>query len=258
MLELSEDFRAQLNGRDRFEDIMAIRGEVFKDLQNRTTSRFSLGTKRYFIKVHRGVGWREILKNLLQLRLPVLGAGREWRAIRRLEALDIPTMKIAGYGSQGVNPARLQSFLVTEDLGESSSLEELCRSWPASPPAVSFKRTLIREAAETAKRLHENGVNHRDFYLCHLRLKSGEAAKKPRLYVMDLHRAQLRIRTPERWIIKDLGSIYFSGMDIGLTKRDLFRFLMAYRGRQLREILRDETPFWEAVRKRAERLYRSR
>jgi hypothetical protein len=35
------------------------------------------------------VGWAEILKNLLSLRLPVLGAANEWRAIRRLAELGV-------------------------------------------------------------------------------------------------------------------------------------------------------------------------
>jgi len=116
---------------------------------------------------------------------------------------------------------------------------------------------LIAAVAETARQLHENGVNHRDFYLCHLRVDPRELAARPRIFVMDLHRAQLRAATPRRWIVKDVGSVYFSAMDIGLTRRDLLRFMRAYRAKPLREILRTERAFWSAVRRRAERLYRS-
>lgn len=257
MLELTEEFRARLDGRDSFEDIMAIEGAVFKNLQNRTTARFDRGGKSYFIKAHRGIGWKEIFKNLAQLKLPVLGAENEWRAIRRLEELHIPTMKIAGIGRRGWNPARIESFLVTEDLGDTINLEELCRDWRESKPSLEFKRALIREVASIARRLHENGVNHRDFYLCHLRWQKGNEQTPPRIFVMDLHRAQLRARTPLRWIVKDLGSLYFSAMEIGLTRRDLFRFMVAYRGKPLREILRTEARLWHRVTARAQRLYRS-
>lgn len=51
----------------------------------RRTLRIEVAGQGYlFVKIHRGVGWKEILKNLLSLRLPVLGAGNEWRAIARL------------------------------------------------------------------------------------------------------------------------------------------------------------------------------
>ena len=43
--------------------------------------------------------------------------------------------------------------------------------------------------------------------------------EKMRLYLIDLHRMQLRRKTPSRWIVKDIAGLYYSSMDIGLTKR---------------------------------------
>ncbi|MST95429.1 MAG: hypothetical protein EXS33_09230 [Pedosphaera sp.] len=40
------------------------------------------------------------------------------------------------------------------------------------------------------------------------------------LFVIDLHRAQLRDRVPARWLVKDLGGLLFSALDCGLTRRD--------------------------------------
>ena len=254
---LGPELRANAADGERFDEFMSITGEVFKDMPGRRTIRFARGERRYFIKIHRGVGWNEIFKNLVQLRLPVVSAETERRAIERLHALGVPTMKIAGYGRRGWNPARLESFIVTEDLGDTVNLEDLTRDWRTRPPAPGLKRALIAAVAATARRLHENGVNHRDFYLCHLRVDPGALAARPRIYVMDLHRAQLRAATPRRWIVKDIGSLWFSAMDIGLTRRDLLRFMRDYRARPLREILRSEGPFWSAVQRRAERLRRS-
>ncbi|MGH8670976.1 MAG: lipopolysaccharide core heptose(I) kinase RfaP [Burkholderiales bacterium] len=239
---------------------MSIEGEVFKSANGRTTLRFVRQAKSYFLKAHRGVGWREVFKNLLQLRLPVVSARNEWRAIRRLKTLDIDTMHAVGYGCRGWNPARLRSFIVTEDLGHTVSLDRYCRDWRDAAPSPAEKRTLIRKVASIARRLHENGVNHRDFYLCHLRLHPISDANactdiEPRVYVMDLHRAQLRRHTPRRWKIKDLAGLYFSSMDIGLTQRDLLRFMRIYRGKPLAPILDAEAAFWENVRDRACRLY---
>ena len=150
-----------------FDQVMAVQGEIFRDVAGRRTLRFIRGQASYFIKTHTGVGWREIFKNLSQGKLPVLGAGNEYKAIRKLEALGIETMTIAGFGERGFNPARKQSFIITEALQNTISLEQLCMDWSEHKPDLAFKRALLIKVAEIARQLHENGVNHRDFYICH-------------------------------------------------------------------------------------------
>ncbi|MEJ7247926.1 lipopolysaccharide kinase InaA family protein, partial [Staphylococcus epidermidis] len=70
----------------------------------------------YFVKIHRGIGWGEILKNLVTAKLPVLGAGQEWVAIQRLQALVVPTMTAVAFGEKGSNPADQHSFIITQEL----------------------------------------------------------------------------------------------------------------------------------------------
>ena len=85
MIELAADFAAGLPADvDPFDYIMQLDGDVYSEVANRRTLRFELNGKRYFLKAHSGVGWKEIFKNLLQLKLPVLGARNEWLAIRQL------------------------------------------------------------------------------------------------------------------------------------------------------------------------------
>ncbi|HEX5539532.1 MAG TPA: lipopolysaccharide core heptose(I) kinase RfaP, partial [Methylophilaceae bacterium] len=119
-----------------------------------------------------------------------------------------------------------------------------------------FKRRLLLAVAEIARTLHDNGLNHRDFYICHFCLD------KPRLfndeihlYLIDLHRIGIRNVIQPRARMKDMAALYFSAMDCGLTARDYLRFLRAYRQRGLREIFEHESGFWQQVRQRAIRLY---
>ena len=253
MLRLEPDFRAALQGKDTFNDIISLKGVVYREVANRRTLRFELQGKSYFIKAHFGTGWREIFKNLFSLRLPVLGAKNEVRAIRRLEDLRIDTLKIAAYGWRGLNPALQQSFVVTEHLGDTITLEDLCLEWRTSPPLPSFKRRLIYRLAAISRRLHSHGINHRDFYLCHFHIPRDDPEGP--LSLIDLHRAQLRRRVPRRWLIKDIGGLYFSAMDIGLTQRDLLRFIRDYEGRSLRMALTDNLAFWRDVEARAKKLH---
>ena len=238
---LEEPFRTLWAGQDPFAAADALQGEVLRALEGRRTLRTEIAGRGYYSKIHHGIGWREIFKNLLSGRLPVLGAGNEWRALERLAALGVDTMRAVAFGERGSNPARRQSFIVTEELAPTISLEDFCRDWRAVPPASTFKRALIRRVADMARRMHGGGVNHRDFYICHFLLHLPVDAGAPCLSLIDLHRAQVREQTPRRWRDKDLAALYFSALDIGLTKRDGLRFLKTYFARPLRGILQDES-----------------
>ena len=237
---------------------MALTGERFRDLEGRTTQRVHLNGKSYFIKQHRGIGYREIFKNLLQLRLPVVSAKNEFLAIRKLEQLGIGVPKVVGYGVRGCNPARRESFILMEELAPIKSLEDLCATWKQSPPDFKFKHYLLQQAANITRTMHSNGMNHRDMYICHLLLEQSahQDVSHQRLFLIDLHRAQIRSTIPERWAIKDLAGLYFSSLDAGLTRRDWFRFMRHYRKQSLRDILQREAQLWIKVKKRGDDLYR--
>ncbi len=245
-----------LGGGDAFERAMALRGEVYRDVPGRRTLRVTLAGESRFVKLHFGVGWRDIFKNLARLRLPVVSARTEWLAIHRLGELGIPTTPAVAYGCRGISPASLKSFLITEDLGDIVSLEDYCRDWANSPPPLALKRRILAEVARIARMLHDNGLNHRDFYLCHFCLdKTKLASGEVLLYLIDLHRVGMRLRITPTARMKDMAALYFSALDIGLSARDCLRFLRLYRGIRLGILLRQERTFWRRVCARAERLY---
>lgn len=234
-----------------FDEMMRLSGESFRQLEGRTTARVVLGGKTYFIKQHRGIGWREIFKNLSQGRLPITGARHEWLALKHLAALGVSVPRVFGFGERGWNPATRESFILMEALEPTVSLETYCQDWAKQAPAFLEKQNLIAKVANIARTLHNNGMNHRDFYICHfLRNNAGE------LSLIDLHRAGIRSTTPERWVIKDLAGLYFSSKNLGLTQRDYFRFMKVYRQEALRVILQREKPFWDKVKNLGEKLYR--
>jgi heptose I phosphotransferase len=258
---LSNRFRTLWEGRDPFEEVERLPGEVFRHVAARKTIRVALNGDHYFAKIHYGVGWREILKNLLHLKFPVLGAGNEWTALNRLHQIGVPTMTPVAFGRKGSNPARRQSFLITEELRGTTSLEDLCATWTAQPPSFRLRKALIERVASLVRQMHTHGLNHRDCYLCHFHLDTATGldrtnANELRLYVIDLHRAQLRRRTPLRWLVKDLAGLYFSAMDIGITRTDRLRFIRAYEQKPLREIFPDRGKFWRRVERTAVTLYR--
>ena len=81
-----------------------------------------------------------MVKNLISLRMPVLGADREWLAIHRLQELNVDTMTGVAFGQKGLNPLERTSFIITEDLSPAISLEDFCARWKVEPPDFVLKR----------------------------------------------------------------------------------------------------------------------
>ena len=264
-----DDLKEILGSKAKFSSMMRTQGEAYREPEGtgRRTVRFNLASRHYFIKTHTGVGWQEILKNLIYFRLPVLGAMDEWHGIHHLQRLNIKTLSVAAYGTtRGMyNWARRRSFIVTDEITDSKSLEEFCSEWkthpPTSPSEIRFKRWLIEQVAVIARKMHKSGANHRDFYLGHFLLQPGYrgghlSADASRLFVIDLHRMQLRRRTPTRWQVKDIAGLHYSSLNLGLTRNDLLRFIRTYRGETtLHQSLGKSPNFWRGIQSLRNQLF---
>lgn len=258
-LFLVDKIKPYFEGRDPFATIMHTTGRAFRDVPGRKTIQVQLGQYSYFIKQHFGVGWAEIFKNLLFFKLPIISARTEKRAIEQLNRLGIATTPLVGFGERGCNPATLQSFIITEDLGDIVSLEDLCATWRENPPDAVFKKALIHSAADLAAKLHANGLNHRDFYLCHLcmnkMLLNAAQNEQPQphvpLILIDLHRMLIHRKPHLKSNMKDIAALYFSAMQIGLTGKDYLTFKRRY----ISAGAPSNTLFWAQVAKRAGKLH---
>ena len=269
LLHLRDDVAAALGAGDAvpdaavFEQLWALPGETYRRTATRRTLRVVLGRSAYFAKLHDGVGWGEIFKSLSSFKRPILGAANEYAACRHLAAHGVPAPAAVAFGRQGWNPATRRSLVLCEALADHSSLEDVvcgCRA-----PSLALRRRLLREVARLTRHLHGTGVNHRDYYLCHLfadlaKLARGEIA----LAVIDLHRAAIRRRVPRRWRRRDLAALLYSasaaaeaaGPGWALSRTDRLRFVREYAARRPAAAIRGERRFWNAVAARAARLQR--
>jgi heptose I phosphotransferase len=251
---ITQDIAQDIENKDIFEAMMQQQGKAFRDVPGRKTQQISLGGNSYFIKQHFGVGWAEIFKNLLSLKWPILGAMTEVNAIQQLANIGIATTPLVAYGQHGCSPASMRSFVLTEDLGNIVSLEDLCANWQASPPSAAFKQKLIIALAQLAAKLHGAGLCHRDFYLCHFVLKMTELAQDKtianeqlNLILIDLHRMLTGQPANGSAVMKDIAGLKFSAMDCGFTKADWTLFKQHY--------LTQSDDFWQQADARAKKLY---
>ena len=223
--------------KDTFTALQNIKGKVFRKYGNRITKQFEAQEKKYFIKYHGPVGWREIFKNLFQIKTPVIGAQREYEALNHLSKNDINCPQIKGFGKKGINPANSSSFIITEELYGTLSLEEFFLKNFHKNLSFNQKCNLIKASASIIRKMHLSGLNHRDLYLCHLHIKEDIDFNNIEIFLIDLHRAQIRSIVPLRWTVKDLGGFFHSAIQFNFTERDFYRFLMTYFNCSLRELI---------------------
>lgn len=238
-IELSDRLRSFFSeDHSGFDELMQVDGEIFRHVKGRRTVKFERGGFHYFIKAHQRALLSEWLKCLLSLKWPVLGARAEWLGIEALERAGVKTMTLAGKGMRGWLAGSGGSFVVTESFEDSVSLEELIKQQENLGLAQRdrLKRHLIPQLGEISRRLHEGGINHRDFYLCHFLTtqrdwSQWQATDAIELLVIDLHRVQIRSGpVSDRWRIKDLGALVYSAFGADLTVADALRFIRAYHG----------------------------
>jgi hypothetical protein len=264
VLILRDELQTLWQGKNVFVEVQQLCGQVVREAPGRQTLRFQLAGQTYYRKLHTGVGWGEIFKNLIRLRLPVLGARTEWDAFELLHRIGVPTLEAVGYGEKKGNPARRESFLITRELADTVEMDSFLFDYFATHSKLAFsaRARLIQCLADVARKIHGAGLNHRDFYLCHFLLvrQSIDAWLKgdamPQVFIVDLHRAQIRSKVPFRWQVKDLASIYFSAMDLPITRGDQLRFLSIYFGLSAREVVNSYKPLLRAVDRRAQQLYK--
>ena len=251
---LTNELKNLFSSGDFFSIAENIEGKIFRETANRITKEFTFDGNRYFIKLHYGVGWREIFKNIFKFRAPTVGAFPEWKALKKLRSLGIECPEPVGFYSTGINPANLKSFLITRSLINTISLETALKKGKFQKLSFSDKREFIEKIALISRNLHNSGINHRDYYLCHFHVDKDMDVKKS-IYLIDLHRAQLRSFVPKRWASKDIGGLIHSAMGFDLSEKDFYRFMRTYLKCSTKEFFQAHSRFLKNTRNRAFRMF---
>jgi len=237
MLYLAQDLNKDLAkdlAKDNFDDIInkiyEYPSQIVRDVDNRKTFKVTINQKDYFIKHHNFQPYsktiKEVLKNYLNLKKPVLSAINEVKAIHKLEEIGVDTMKVSGYGLNQKNLLKNNSFIITESLEPAESLEnlDLILSQCSKKDKFNLKRKIIKNVAEITRKLHDNYLIHQDYYLCHFLYKDNK------LFLIDLHRMQkINKFSFKSKKIKELADLYYSSMTIkSISKFDILYFLKCY------------------------------
>lgn len=254
MIECPDEFTKGFSSSEAlFNEIMALPGILYRTQKKRATKKIEWQGKSYFLKQHHGVSLKEIIKNILQGRLPIVSATKEWRALKKLRAANLAVPLPIAYGKRGLNPLSQASFILMEAIPHEKDLDTFCSQQNLS---FQLKQHCIQEVATLIKNTHALGIHHRDCYLCHFLLVENEEKNLPTLYLIDWHRATIKQPIQYRAQLKDLAALYFSSIGKGFSNRDYYRFIKIYFNQSLRQILSDHKKLLTAILQRGEKLHR--
>jgi hypothetical protein len=227
-----------------FDAVMATEaGHCQRKLQDRENWRIELGGldgrgRAAYLKKHRAWTLRSWLRVKLGLA-PEISAGElEASNVAQLVRAGIEVMRLIAYGRKVHGSGRVDSFVIAEGLEGYQELQELLRRRFAAGATGAIQSPhgrdpdllrLIRTVADTARRFHAAGYNHRDFFCGHLFVREPERGRFE-IRLIDLQRVQHRRRWRRRWIVKDLAQLAWSLPDAQITCSERMAFMRRYLG----------------------------
>ena len=241
------------NGLLNFDAVMSYAGgQVLRTLVWRENLRMELvdgGGRRVVVyaKRHRAPSWLEQVLSLAAGRRVRSFGRREWDAVAALTAAGIPTAERVVVGERSRGWFAGQSFFITAELAGYRPADEVLGEMPPDR-----RGPLLDKIAALTRRFHDAGLNHRDFYLCHVFVRpTGERAFD--LALIDLQRVARFRGWRRRWLVKDVAQLAHSARDI-LSQEEWEDWLCRYFG--VDRLGGRERRFAKAVRRKADRIAR--
>ncbi|MCG3127663.1 MAG: hypothetical protein CHACPFDD_02530 [Phycisphaerae bacterium] len=160
-------------------------------------------------------------------------AWTEYQQAVRLELLRVPAAAPVAVVERMRGPFEaVSAVLLAEVAGE--PFDTFCQrslhqhgGWTTPPP----RHDLVRRLARFVSAFHQTGLRHRDLYLCHIFIHV-QADGRPWFGLIDLARIFRPRWRRTRWTVKDLSQLDASASEVGATRADRLRFLLAYLGVQ--------------------------
>jgi hypothetical protein len=192
-------------------------------LGKRYRARLSLPGQSLYLKRYEGDTISGILNRWYEDGQRTTPAEREVKAALALAQQGIATPIPVAYGHSRNRGTAQKSFVVTAAV-PGDSLENFFRR----QIAWKEKLNIIDAVALLARKFHEDGWCHRDFYLCHIFISQGDHEMK--LTLIDLARVFRPRWRRERWRIKDLAQLNYSAPKNIFSRSARMRFVHEYFG----------------------------
>jgi hypothetical protein len=263
-LIFNQEYKGSLSalGLDQFETVWHYPyGETIKDIEERSVIRIRIqsndSTRYVYLKRHNAkyIGLRRLFYP--QSKHDVSEGRTEFRNICDFREHGLPTVVPVVAGQKFIRFFWVVSFLITEDFSPFVSLETLIREKPEffmGEDGKSRKRILFEQISHLARKMHENGFNHRDFNATHILVYYQKTSDIPKIALFDLQRVDRGRFFRFRWKIKSLARLIYSLPDDLFDLDDRMNLLRFYKGRYELHFLDRFEWFW--IRRKTARIRR--
>lgn len=235
-LTIADGFAEPLRaaGFDTFGKIMALpapRGDVTRAVPGRFTTRVEAAGRVFYLKRHHGLmtAWQ---------------ARNEWQRLHELRDAGIACPAPVAFGERRGLLGAGASLVMTEEIPNATQADWWLRDRPAR------RRELLAPIAGIARRFHEGGWCHKDFYLCHFfAQEAAGGAGALKIFLLDLQRCARPCCCARRWLVKDLAQLHYSmTAQSGYTADDWHEFTRLYGAA--------DASLWRAVEAKSARIAR--
>lgn len=171
-----------------------------------------------FLKRYQNIPVPKQIKNWFSRRRRISMADCDRTPAEILKNLGINTPKTIAFGAQWQGLFEKRSFIITEKIPASHSLEEKMPN-----RFYDDRKNFIERLAAFISKFHKTGFRHRDLYLCHIFCSTGG-----NFTLIDLSRVFKPLIFSKRFLVKDLAQLYYSSPGSIVTKADRLRFYLSY------------------------------
>lgn len=226
-------------------------GEVIKEKGERSVVRvhfpaaadgcanscqFQDSTSFFYIKKHRQrLSLRQRLQGILR-PADACGEGvREFFNYCTFRQHGLATASPVAAGMRFTSFLQADSFLITRDFFPLVALEEIILQQPATLQGAENerrKRSILGAIARYARKMHDSGMNQKDFNATHLLLRESDAAP-PEVALFDLQRVDRNPLNRWRWPIKALAELNCTLPATIFTGRDRMFLFKTYKDKEV-------------------------
>jgi heptose I phosphotransferase len=189
------------------------------------------GPSVVFVKRYARTPWRAQLDRIRRQTAGHSVAWWEYQQSLRLDAARIPVPRAVAYVEEMRGTLEQRSAVLLEQVPGDAFDRAWTRLALAKAPAAAprLRQELTRRLGRFISAFHQTGLCHRDLYLCHVFVELDAAGRRPPAFsLIDLARTHAPRWRRMRWLLKDLSQLDSSGRQIGATRSDRLRFLLAY------------------------------
>lgn len=213
-------------------------GNAIKRINERSVTRMEIRqedmNRIFYLKRHVAArpSLGEMIGSFCTGRRPSPGMA-EFKNICEFRKNGIPTVVPVAAGERRTGIFCYESFLVTESFEPYISLEEMILKHPdrlQGPEGSLRKERLIIAVARLARKMHDQGFNHRDFNATHVLVGPEDAEGNFSLALFDLQRMDRKKWLRHKWFIKIIAELGYTMPSPLFDEKDRILLFQSYKG----------------------------